>query len=88
MPRLRLRMPDNTTDQRDVLPFPTGWSDAARAGRDSSRRLAADLLEAERAAHELDKSIDHLQRQLDEITDEFDGALHMSDFQDWRPPAA
>ena len=88
MPHLRLRVPDNTPEQRDVLPFPTGWSDAVRADRDSARRLAADMLDAERTARELDQSIEHLQRQLDELADEFDGALHMSDFQDWRPPAA
>lgn len=88
MSRLRLRLADSapTPDcdgAPDVLPFPVGWRD----GAGESDALAADLLDAADATAELEGAIERMQRDIDDLREELDNALHLP-HHGWRPPAA
>jgi hypothetical protein len=89
MSRLRLRHADTADEaersqERDVLPFPIGWRDDPT----EAEALAAEVLSAAATSEDLERTIERMQRELDELRDELDGALHLPRDAGWRPPAA
>ncbi|MFG0276212.1 MAG: hypothetical protein ACF8QF_14275 [Phycisphaerales bacterium] len=89
MSRLRLRHADapdeaERAQERDVLPFPVGWRDEPS----EAEALAAEVLTAAATTEELEQTIHRMQREIDELRDELDDALHLPRDAGWRPPAA
>lgn len=89
MSRLRLRHADigdeaESAQERDVLPFPIGWRDEPT----EAEALAAEVLSAAATTEDLERTIERMQREINDLRDELDDALHLPRDAGWRPPAA
>jgi len=80
MGRLKLCNPDSAADeQHDSLPFPSVWSEM----QDDARRAPESTVE------EIERALLRLQRQIDELQEEVESALHLpAGGSDWPPRAA